>query len=432
MRPETVSEDNERTLFIDIVTEKRAALYIDSPRWEFRFLNEFLAGDDKFKTDVIVLNPGGAAEGAALRNALGIAGALDKYKIIMVGDAASYLSGRERDSLLSYVRGGGLMAALGGRRSLFTAGGGWESALGAVDGGAASGSPDGFEVTPTQSGWSADILRLADSNNENRQIWKSLPFVQTFNRAAAPRGAAVLATHPWIRCRGALCPLIYSYSLGQGRILAIAFDGLWRWKFREKEKDAQLYDRLWKNILDDMLDTEREASLTLQLSARTATLGDEVEATARVSSVLPKSNSSPELRIKPPAGPAVKITMRPDKPRPGFFTAKDTPGGVGRYSFTAEYAGRVSDAEPLAVQISPAEFRATSLNEDYLKKISSLNGGWYADEAGAARLAKEALKTRGFRTVRLKRTAFGYPILLLALAGLLTAEWMIRRRGGLS
>lgn len=429
---EKVTEDNERTLFVDVVTEKRAVLYIDSPRWEFRFLSELLKSNDKFKTDTVVIGPGGTIDGGAVKSAIGSSAALDKYRIVIVGDAAEYLSGAEKQSLLSYVRGGGRLAALGGRRSLFTAGGGWSEALGAIDGGSAAGSPEGFEVTPTDTGWTTDILRLADGTDENRRLWKSLPFVQTFNRTSAPRGSVVLATHPWVRCRGGLCPLIYSSPAGNGQIFAVTFDGLWRWKFQEKEKDAQAYDRFWKNVLDDMLDTEREAPLTLRLSSRTATPGDEITASAHASAALLNSKATAILRIAPPSGQPSKVKMKRDPARAGVFTAKFKPAAVGRYSITAEYAGRVSDAEPLAVQVSPAEFKATSLNEEYLKKMSSLNGGWYAPENGAEKLALEALKTRGFRTVRAKKTAFVYPLILVALAGILAAEWMIRRRGGLS
>jgi len=86
----------------------------------------------------------------------------------------------------------------------------------------------------------------------------------------------------------------------------------------------------------------------------------------------------------------------------------------------------------MAVQVSPSEFRAVSLNEDFLRKFASLNGGAYANEKDAARLIKAAAKNREFRTIRLKKSLLAFPFLLLAITALLSAEWIIRRRGGLA
>jgi len=429
---ETVLDDNERTVFIDIVTEKRSMLYIDSPGWESRFLKPYLAGVEKLKANTIMLGPGSIYTGEDIRNTLGSAAGLEKYRIIIIGDAGAYLTERERESLAEYTKRGGQTVTLGGMRSLFTVGGEWGSTLGALDKGASAGSKEGFEVTPTADGWTSDLLRLADNGAENRRIWKSLPFAQTFYRAAPPAGSLILAAHPWLRCAGGPCPLIFSRQWNQGRVLAISFEGLWRWKLREKETDSQVYDRLWKNIFENMLESERRSALTLRLSARTITLGEKVTATARVSPETFNKSNAATLSVKPPQGALENITMTPVPGRAGFFSVDYTPGSAGRYSFAAEAAGRRSDAEPMAAQVSPAEFRWVSPNGNFLRDFAALNGGAYSDERGAARIAKQAVKNREYRTVRLKRSLLTYPILLFVLAALLSAEWIIRRRGGLS
>jgi len=427
---ETVVEDNERTAFVDVITEKKSLLYIDAPRWESKFLKVYLEGTEKLKTDVILIGQDGVFEGGEYRGVF--AGGLEKFRMVIIGDVGSYLTAGERDALAEYYRDGGQIVVLGGRRSLYTAGGGWDSLLGSLEGAAPGGSPDGFEVVPTQAGMESPLLRLGESDVENGRVWKELPFVQTFNRVAPPGGATVLAEHPWLKCRGVLCPMIYIQQRGQGRIIAFSFEGLWRWAFQEKDRKSQVYGRLWKNILDAMLESGREEPLKIQLSARTVTLGDPIRISVRPSDALMKSNGTPLLRIKQPSGGEEDLRMSPSAGRKNLFTAEHKAAAVGRYVFTVEYGGRRSAPESAAVQISPAEFRKVTLNEDLLKTFSELNGGGYAEEKDAVGLAKKAAESEGHRKVRVKKTLWMYPYLLLLVAALMTAEWIVRRRGGLA
>lgn len=429
---EPVEEDSERTVFIEIVTERKSLLYVDSPRWESKFLSDYLSGVGKLNAAYILIGPKAVYAGAEFRSALGSEAGLSKYKLLVIGAAAPYLTEKERSALAGYVKQGGQAIALGGSRSMFSAGGEWSAALGADELQPMGGDEEGFEVTPTSAGWSGDLLRLSGDPEENRRIWKSLPFIRTFNRCVERQGDIVQAAHPWIKCGGRNCPLVFIRRWGRGRLLALAFEGLWRWGFQEKDRDASIYGVFWKNVLDEMLEKEREVPLKLTLSARTITLGGRAAAVLRVSDKLLKGNIKPKLIVLSPSGGRIEKGMAPMEGREGFFRADFRPGLAGRYALSAELAGQRSDEEPMAVQVSPSEFRLTSRNDGFLEKLTRLNGGIYVAERDAGSLAGEINKNRTYQTVRIKKTPWGSPALLLMVVGLLSLEWIIRRRGGLA
>jgi len=422
--------DNTRTAFCDVISGRRAVLYVGAPGWEHKFLHDFLSGMEKLALDVVLLGPGRTYRGADERKTLSNSGLLVKYRLVIIGDAGSLLSADERKALLEYVRGGGQAVILGGGRSLLGTGGGWAEALG-VQARGIQGDMDGFELTPTERGLASNLLRLVPGQGENAGVWKRLPFVQTYYRTSPPGGAEILATHPWVNCGGGLCPMIYLVPTGGGGALVFAFHGLWRWKFVEKR--PELYDVLWENVLREFLEKEQQRAVTVALSDNEIEMGEKIEAAVRVQQGVLSGGEAPELMVQGPGGGDPEaVPLEPVEEEKGLFTATYIPGRTGAYEFTAKAGSEKSGVEHLAVNVSAVEFTRAGLDEDLLRKLAGETGGAYYHENEADGLAGNVLKNVDYRQVRKAFRPWSSVVFLLVLAGLLTAEWIVRRRGGLT
>jgi hypothetical protein len=426
---DSAPEDDSRSACVDVASARRKLLYIDSTRWEYKFLQGFLSGLEAMEADVLLIGPAGAMKGAELRGAASSARALSEYNLIIAGAVSPWLKPAERDALAEYAERGGRLIVLGGRNSLAGAGGRWSSSPLAP--GSTAGYAAGFEVTATSTGLSGPLLRLADSEADNRLIWKTLPLAQTFSRAEPPPDASVHAEHPWLNCGARRCPMIMDSRWGRGRVLLFAFEGLWRWKFRDREKDAAAYDRIMSNALTMMLETESPAPVRLFMSARESTLGSKLVATAHVEPAALAGGETPLLSATAPGEKSVEIPMTPLEGRPSAFSAEFVPGRAGVHYFAASASGGVSEPRPVAIHASPSEFRNPSADVAFMKRMAELNGGRYFAEADAGEVAAAIRKGAARERASVKKSLWNMPALFALVAALLTAEWVARRRGGL-
>jgi hypothetical protein len=109
-------------------------------------------------------------------------------------------------------------------------------------------------------------------------------------------------------------------------------------------------------------------------------------------------------------------------PRPGDYlaeaTAREGLEELGRDTVTFR---REDGAE---------EFFRTEQNRELLERLAQQTGGRYWRPSEAGRLVKEIELSEAGITVRETRPVWNAPAAFLLLAGLKTAEWLLRRRWG--
>lgn len=431
---EDVTEDNARTVFVEVISGKRKILLVDAPRWEFAFLNRYLSSLEKVEMRTLLLTAKGGA-GTERRAVLGSTASLSEYTLIIAGDIGRASTGAERAALLQYLRGGGSMVLLGGDGSLFDAA---DSAWGSLirrsrrDAPAGEG-PEAFAPKLTAAGRDSQLLRLVPDAAANADLWSNLPYLYTFNPVDVPPGAEVLAEHPWTNCGSRKCPLIISARENRGRALLMPMDGMWRWKL--VRKPTENYDRLWGNVVSALLEPEDTRPIVVTLPKRNFILGADVCFEANVAPALTGA-SAPIAAINFLAGAqAANITMTKQKLSGSFYSACFTPDKTAVYTVVAHAGGEKSAAEPFAVEPSRDELLLTSINKELLNSISKDTGGMYVDEKQLDSLIDALNKTGAWQTVRsqaeLQRPPWCYYVLGLIMV-LLSLEWIVRRRGGLT
>jgi len=310
-------------------------------------------------------------------------------------------------------------------------GGAWRSVLGSGGFSEVSGSSDGFEITPTKDGITDPLLILSDDEQKNKDIWKTLPFIQTFNKVEADAGAQVLARHPWTRCGNSSCPLIFRLRIGRGSVTAFAFEGLWRWGFQEKEDASYVYGRLITNMLDEVLKSLKKEPLKLTLSSRNIILGRKLTATLSADMGILKTEK-PVLEVVGHETGKTIIKMKNSGTKNGFYSAEYTPHETGVYSFTAKINGVSSETEPAFAGVSPDEFRSISMNREFLSGIAKRAGGEFATENNYEKLVRALTDREEFVRTRKSKSLLDFPLIIILITALLTVEWLLRRRGGLT
>jgi hypothetical protein len=259
-QPREIDPNNnriERT--VDVRDEKLKVLLVEGrPRWEFRYLKNYLERDETIQLDV-VLQSADDLYAQQDRSALPSfpagkdgEGGLYSYDAVIIGDVdPSYLNAQQMTDLVEFVevKGGGLMLVAGELfNPLSFKGKPLEPLLpillqGARNPTATGTVVDDFKPALTPEGLGHPIFRLGPDEKTSLEIWESLP--RSYWYFEAPRkqpAAVVLAEHPTaVGPEGRLPILVYQYA-GSGKVLFSAIDDTWRWRLRVGDR---FFGRYW-------------------------------------------------------------------------------------------------------------------------------------------------------------------------------------------
>jgi hypothetical protein len=270
---ETSSANNERELWIEVLSEEASLLYVDgAPRWESIYLRSAWQRDEKVKAQVLLVTPPPErrlpAEFPRRREALF---ALD---LIVLGDVEPALfSAGEQAWLAEFVRArGGTLVLIGGERAMPYA---WKStALEALlpvelldpppgDLGTRL-ARDGLSLTLTAAGEASDLFRLVAGRSRNVELWELLPPHSWFVPVAGVKeGGELMAglslplamrpganeaprERPGAVGGAALAPAFVVRRIGAGKVLYAGIDSTWRWR---RHFGDEIHSRFWRQVV---------------------------------------------------------------------------------------------------------------------------------------------------------------------------------------
>jgi uncharacterized membrane protein len=445
-RPRELQTDNN--LIQRVVTvrkEKLKVLYVDSePRYEFRYLKNYLERDDSIDLNVVLLSSDteySEQDRSALPTFPASKEELFAYDVVIVGDAdTSYLSQTQMRNLVEFVteKGGGVLFVAG---ELFNPLGYKGTPLeellpvelsDARNPTAVGSSVSSFRPELTLEGRANPIFRLGDNEVASIQIWNELP--ELFWYIEAPRkkpAAQVLAEHKTAIGPEGKLPLIVYQFLGAGKVMFHAFDDTWRWRFRAGDR---YFGRFWVQTIRFMarsrLVGNRQAEI--QTDRRRYQRGQPIQLRVRF--------PNPGLV---PAGGEIRIQIERKGQGPRNLTLKLAPGSKnvfeGALSQAAEGEYQVRLLPPPALDGAvTADFRVDppvserehiEMNQAELIRAADLSGGKFYAPLTANSLIKDLPEPSKVRLdtdppLPLWNT---WPVLTLFL-GLITLEWVIRKR----
>jgi hypothetical protein len=449
-RPREIQTENNRIVrTINVRKEKLKVLFVEGePRYEFRYLKNFLERDPTIDLGVVLLS---ADEEYSEQDPTALPGfpqlkegpdGLFNFDVVLLGDAdPSFLTAVQMRSLVEFVtqKGGGLMFIAGEMfNPLSYKGTPLEPLLPILLADARNPNANGEAITAfrprlTAEGRSHPIFRFGDDDATSREIWDNLPELNWYFEAPRKQpGAAVLAEHPEKAGVDGKVPIMAYQFAGAGKSMFNAVDDTWRWRFRVGDR---YFGRFWIQ--------------TIRFLARSKLLGQK-QAEVTTDRRRYQQNQPIQIQVRfpnvglAPAKGEVNVEVRRKGSGPRRLTLRSSPSarnvfeGALPQAQEGEYEVRLLPPPVLAgglptstFRIDPpaGEFERVQMNEAELRRAANLSGGKFYTLATVDTLLKDLPSPQKVPLDTDPPIPLwnSWPILALFLT-VVTAEWILRKR----
>ncbi|MCE5269594.1 MAG: hypothetical protein LLG00_17085 [Planctomycetaceae bacterium] len=443
-RGELATTNNELSTFVNVLKGGLNVLYVEGAlRVEEKFLRRALDSSPDVKVDYVRIDPRDQRTRPA---DFGDRFKPGKYDVYILGDIDSTaFAGDELARLADCVSRGAGLIMLGGFQTY--GGGGYQNTpLGKV----LPVGMDRFErqrpdepvrtdlqwpgplkMRPTTIGLLHFALSLAGNRTENDALWSKLPPLEGANRFhdLAP-GAVVLAD------AGPDKPLLVAHSFGDGRVMAFAGDSTWRWWMRGYES---AFKRFWRQIVLWLArkDQAQEGNVWVRLSQRAFPPADRVEFTAGANAPNgePVTGAEYKAEVVLPDGARHPLTLvRQDHQMAGSF--RDTQS-AGDYviEVTATQNGQPPGTARARFLVFRQDLELDNASADAatLDSLAAMTGGRSLAPENLKDLVRKLAEDTQHLDIQqeTKKSFWDTWPFFLALVGLLSLEWYLRKRWGL-
>ncbi len=348
---ELLADNNRRSAPISIREEKLRVLVVESvPRWEYRYLRNALSRDPGVEVSCLLLHPGLAKQGGGSKDYIkqfpqGLE-ELSKFDVVFLGDvgvAEGQLTAEDCRLLKGLIehQASGLVFLpgwQGNQMSLF------ETELAELcpvildpdqPEGWGSRSPCHFELT--ELGRRSLLTKLADTEEDNLEVWESLPGFQWYAPVMrAKAGSEVLCVHKEVSNEFGRLPLLATRTFGAGKVLYMATDGAWRWRKGVEDKYHYLF---WGQVVRWMAYRRNMAkgeTMRLYYSPDQPQIRQTVTLSANVMepSGEPLQKGDVSARIVAPSGKSETVRFSSAEDEWGAFASRFTAKEAGRHQGT--------------------------------------------------------------------------------------------------
>jgi uncharacterized membrane protein len=430
--------NNEQTLSLAVATQRSRVLLIDSrSRWETRYLRNMFDRDPAWQVETILSMEPETFRFPATREDL------FRYDLIVLGDVpADALTSQQKTWLRAYVEfsGGGLAVIAGAERNL--AHDAYESLhaclpikwLNKADSETIMMIPKTCSLSTV--GQSLAAFRIdPKGEEESRQLWSQLPAIQFVDDVQVLPGSETL-----VHATSSLGeqPLFVTRRFGAGRVLFVATDETWRWRYKVADL---VHQRLWNQVARWVMRTPMAVQsefVSLDSGGTQHDLGKRIEIRAQLrdASARPASNLAPVTIIQRDGITVMQLPMTEEPNVPGSYQASPSELPAGDYSAKIQAAGfsQVAleiDTKFTVTEPSSVEMQDVNCNETLLKELAQSTGGKYFHESQADQLIafiKPLSRGRYVESDTMIWQTYGWFIAALTL---LVLDWWLRKRAGL-
>ena len=243
---------------------------------------------------------------------------------------------------------------------------------------------------------------------------------------------------------GTRYPVIVAMRFGQGRVVVILSDTIWRWRLAAKGWSAERspYETFWAQLMDWLIPKEQEKQDNNRLELftdRTNYLYGEhpqIRAILRTLSPIAKQPATLPLQVRTPDEKVFEYTMHPatlqtrgGKQVAGYRADVDpNVPGTFRAKSSVNLDGAAVEGETRFLVTQPAtEITGKAINRELLKRVAESHGGrFYRLDQWNDWCKDVHWKEQHFSKVELL-DLWNHPLLLGLLLGMLAADWSIRK-----
>ncbi|NLL83397.1 MAG: hypothetical protein GX230_04045 [Lentisphaerae bacterium] len=436
---EAQTNDNELAVAVTVLDAQNRVLFLENtPRFESKHVSRELFANRNITPLAYFRGPGGVfiAYGDRPGSLLEVsAEQLAENKIVILGNFdAEAFDAAKSEVILEFVEKGGSLILLGGDR-LWGAEGIGITPLNKL-------LPFSRAATAAQEGrygvqWTAEG-RAHPAFANAAEVPEELPPVLTVFAGARPNAAALTLVEAEVD--GATAPLILSRVYGQGKVLAILTDSLWRWAMQPGEDKP--YSFFWRQIIEWMSPSAEETGqYHIELFCDTAVMAVGEMAMLQARLIEPPDATPRQWRV------TCDVATPTGRVIPLHFASRLIPGPGGRD--TQGYVAELMPDEPgnwravASVEVdgrrlesSPCFFTARAVSQEKAERPANLNvlrslgrggGGRYAPPPELDAILRD-LQVREKQERRMEYNSLWQNRWLLALLiALLGVEWVTRK-----
>ena len=438
--PGEASNANNRRLFAMEVREEKTGVLVLSGdlTWDHTFMRRALEDDS-----TLAVVPG-VRQGNAFRSVPGHravpsldAGGLRSVRVIVLDHVASGQLGRGAgDAIAAFVRGGGgLVVITGARPGAMSQ---WQgTAIGALlpaEGGGGGGEGE-TNVSLSPAAHRHVLFDPSVPGAAPLEAWRDLPplLVAPDLRGLKADGEALLVD-------GRNTPVLSWHQAGQGRVLLLAADGIWRWQFGStaQHTGATVLPPWWRRAAHWLARPTVEGQVDIRPEKAVVPRGQNVVFVAHVNdeNYRPVPNASVEVSITPAdtthGARPTKLELSGNQ---GFLTGSAGALPPGHYRYHGRARTPKSELPPMdgqfVVDSLGVEMERLEADHETLERLAAASGGrmWDPDSLNGLdhALSQEAVA----REERSQVVLWDHPLVFVIFVLLVSAEWLLRRRRGL-
>ena len=450
---EVVAQNNVREALIEVRDVRERILYFEGePRFEMKFLRRAVTEDENLELVVLqrtadnkFMRIGGDPEelqGGFPRTRE----ELFSYRALILGSVeAAAFSGDQLQMIADFVdrRGGGLLV-LGGARAFGEGGFGGTPVADAlpltIDPRTRASEATELarlQIAPTRAGQSHAATQIAGDEAASVERWRELPQVTSVNAPLEPKPGATVLLNGTDE-RGRIHPVLTWQPYGRGKAVALTLQDTWQWQMHASiALEDMTHENYWRQLLRWLVD-----GVPNVVEPRTNTERVEpgeavtVEATVVDSSFVEVNDGVVHATVTRPNGGSIDVPMLWTGERDGQYrgTFVSTEAGAYEVAIDASRGETVLGSSTTFVRAgaSDAESFDPTMHEGPLRRIAEETGGRFYTPDTAQGLAEDVRYAgRGVTSIE-ERELWNMPIILIALMGLICAEWGYRRAVGLS
>ena len=446
---ERLTENNTKTTPIAIREEKLKVLVIETtPRWEYRYLRNALSRDPGVEVSCLLFHPGLSKVGGGNRDYIqafpDALEELSKYDVVFLGDvgiAEGQLTEEQCRLLKGLVeqQASGLVFMPGMQGNQITLVGSPLDALLPVvydesqPVGWGSRTPSHFALT--ELGRRSLLTKLADTQDDNMQVWENLPGFQWHTAVSrAKAGTDVLAVHQESANEYGRVPLLVTRTYGAGKVLFMGTDGAWRW--RRGVEDLYHY-RFWGQVVRWMAYQRNMAkgeSMRFYYSPEQPQVRQTVSLSVNVmeKSGEPLSKGQLSARIAAPSGRVETVSLSSSGDEWGAFSGAFTPHEAGPHQVTVRCKENGAELETkLFVQGATLERVGKPARPEVLEELARVSKGKVLQNVEVEEIVS-AISELPTPQAKIRRVQlWSHPLVAATLITMLGMFWVMRKMAGM-
>jgi len=451
---ELITENNQKSFFTDVIINKIRVLHVAGrPSWDVKFLRKALKRNPNVDlVSFFILRDPSDLVFASERELSLIpfpvneifSNELDTFDVVIFQDFHFQpygIFGFHLNNLKDYVsRDGGAFLMIGGSNS-FNSGNYGRTSVSDI-------LPVELDYTPktlsetisnqkfhselTDIGKSHPIMRIIPNKDENERHWSEMPELEGLNVVQGINKSAMslLSTADGQ-------PIFAVESIDAGKVAAFMSDSSWKWNFAQASEGnvSPHYEKFWNRLfLWFVNDPELR---DVKINTDKPIYNPEETAKTEITTLAPENinkNSLPIITLPNDQEQKIELESISQNRYSGEFKVQEN--GIYKISVvpdgeSAQYRDLNKSETIFIVEPPENEVRGPTSNQEILKLIAEKSGGKYiTTNEGPEKLKIDTSKKKtitGYKTKKL----WDNPFIFLLLIGMLSSEWLLRRRWGL-